>query len=165
MELYPDRASQCNGRNDEIMRDLTIYLCSCEPCTVRAFTTASVLMFCFLGKGEIIRETQISGNNFKTLNYRQRSKNFNLLILFSLSTMFSRCCSKEPHVPKNHSMHGSAMQCYGGLRFLSEHAIFVPPPHRNPLTDRYESLHNLLRRRGHAMCKQRQQSVHGVCST
>jgi hypothetical protein len=26
--------------------------------------------------------------------------------------------------------------------FLWEHAIFGPPPHRNPLTDRYEILHN-----------------------
>jgi hypothetical protein len=43
----------------------------------------------------------------------------------------------------HHSMHGSAMQRYGRLRFpIWKHAIFGPPPHRNPLTDRYEILNN-----------------------
>jgi hypothetical protein len=41
-------------------------------------------------------------------------------------------------------MYGSAMQYYGRLRFRVEHAIFGPPPHRNPLTDRYEILHTLI---------------------
>jgi hypothetical protein len=40
----------------------------------------------------------------------------------------------------------TAVQCsvMDDSAFLSEHAIFGPPPHRNPLTDQYEILHNLL---------------------
>jgi hypothetical protein len=30
------RAAKCNGRNGEIMRELTIYLCSCEPPSERS---------------------------------------------------------------------------------------------------------------------------------
>jgi hypothetical protein len=40
------------------------------------------------------------------------------------------------------SIHGSAMQYYGRLRLPMGTCDFWTPPHRNPLTDRYEILHN-----------------------
>jgi hypothetical protein len=33
---YGDRAAKCNGRNDEIMLELTIYLCRCKPPSERS---------------------------------------------------------------------------------------------------------------------------------
>jgi hypothetical protein len=45
-------------------------------------------------------------------------------------------------VDHHHSMHRSAMQYYGRLRFPMGTCDFLPPPRRNPLTDRYEILHN-----------------------
>jgi hypothetical protein len=40
-----------------------------------------------------------------------------------------------------HSMYGIAMQYYGRLRFPMGTCDFWTPPHRNPLTDRYEILY------------------------
>jgi hypothetical protein len=60
--------------------------------------------------------------------------------------------AKQLRYTVDHSMHGSAMQCYA-FRFPIGTCDFWTPPHRNPLADRYEILHNRLGRRDYVMCK------------